>query len=657
MRHHTFAESDKFPVVLLCKPTAFQKHALQVNYVDALVNLGVTDPVMAVTLEMGNGKPKADEIKEYLNQLLPDLKDMGTKFLYVLEGTYFKTLVKKLKADPFLGYALPCAIKGYEDMTVVYGINFQQLVYNPGLIEKMDRTLTALATSIQGTYTDPGQGIIESAGYPCTYAEIKKALEKLHQYPSLSCDIEAFSLRFEKAGIGTITFCWDEHNGIAFPVDYCVLDAPQDGEYGKQINNKPVKELLRQFFESYKGNLTFHNAAYDVKAIIYNLWMNGLLDTPGLLHGLEVMTRNLDDTKIIAYLAQNSTAGNKLSLKALAHEFAGNWAVDEIKDIRRIHIKDLLQYNLVDGLSTIYIKKRDYPIMVQDNQEALYQGLMKDSLKLIIQLELTGMPMDMSMVQKAKEELETLDNGYLSTISNSPIIHQFNTWIQVQAMNKANAKLKTKQHPLEKFKDVVFNPNSNPQLQVLLYDQLGLPVLDRTDTGLPATGGETLEKLINHAPTPEIKSLLEALIGHAGVAKILSAFIPSFEEALLKPDGKNYLHGSFNIGGTVSGRLSSSDPNMQQIPSGSDFGKLIKSCFSAPKGWIFCGADFNSLEDYISALTTKDPNKLKVYEGLNQYIVTVNGVDHRITENTIVEFDGKPITGKELYEILQSSAP
>lgn len=595
MRHHTFAESDKFPVVLLCKPTAFQKHALQVNYVDALVKLGVTDPVMAVTLEMGNGKPKAEEIKEYLNQLLPDLKDMGTKFLYVLEGTYFKTLVKKPKADPFLGYALPCAIKGYEDMTVVYGINFQQLVYNPGLIEKMDRTLAALATSIQGTYTDPGQGIIESAGYPCTYAEIKKALEKLHQYPSLSCDIEAFSLRFEKAGIGTITFCWDEHNGIAFPVDYCVLDAQQDGEYGKQINNKPVKELLRQFFESYKGNLTFHHAAYDVKVIIYNLWMNGLLDTPGLLRGLEVMTRNLDDTKIIAYLAQNSTAGNKLSLKALAHEFAGNWAVDEIKDIRRIHIKELLQYNLVDGLSTIYVKKRDYPIMVQDNQEALYQGLMKDSLKLIIQLELTGMPMDMSMVQKAKEELETLDNGYLSTISNSPIIHQFNTWIQVQAMNKANAKLKTKQHPLEKFKDVVFNPNSNPQLQVLLYDQLGLPVLDRTDTGLPATGGETLEKLINHAPTPEIKSLLEALIGHAGVAKILSAFIPSFEEALLKPDGKNYLHGSFNIGGTVSGRLSSSDPNMQQIPSGSDFGKLIKSCFSAPKGWIFCGADFSSL--------------------------------------------------------------
>ena len=53
--------------------------------------------------------------------------------------------------------------------------------------------------------------------------------------------------------------------------------------------------------------------------------------------------------------------------------------------------------------------------------------------------------------------------------------------------------------------------------------------------------------------------------------------------------------------------------NMQQLPSGSTFGKLIKKCVKAPSGWLFAGADFNSLEDYISALTTKDPNKLKVY--------------------------------------------
>lgn len=60
-------------------------------------------------------------------------------------------------------------------------------------------------------------------------------------------------------------------------------------------------------------------------------------------------------------------------------------------------------------------------------------------------------------------------------------------------------------------------------------------------------------------------------------------------------------------------RLSLNIRNLQNIPAGSTFGELIKSCFVAPKGWIFGGADFNSLEDMISALTTKDPNKISVY--------------------------------------------
>lgn len=75
-----------------------------------------------------------------------------------------------------------------------------------------------------------------------------------------------------------------------------------------------------------------------------------------------------------------------------------------------------------------------------------------------------------------------------------------------------------------------------------------------------------------------------------------------------------YLLGNFNIGGTLSGRLSSSDPNLQNLPAtGTKYAKLIKDCFEAPPGWLFIGLDFDSLEDKISALTTKDPNKLAVY--------------------------------------------
>lgn len=614
MRHHIFSTADTYQLALLTKPAAFNKTALESNYVTPLKSMGFSQDIIAVTLDQGEkGKPTAQEIKDYLNELLPALNSLGVQTLYVMDGNYFKALTKKAKAEPFAGYVLPVAVPGFEHMKVALGVSYPQLVYNPDLQEKLTRSLEAVTCNAAGVYSDPGSGIIHSAQYPEGLQDIQAALNSLHQYPELSCDIEAFSLRFNEAGIGTITFCWDEHNGIAFACDYVPI-TPVDGEYGMQLHNPAVKAMLKAFFESYKGRLTFHHASYDVKVLIYELWMENLLDTPGLLRGLEVMTKAMDDTKIIAYLAYNSTAGNVLGLKSLAHEFAGNWAKDDIKDIRRIPLPELLTYNLVDGISTNYIKKRDYPLMVKDKQEDLYKGLMLDSLKLIIQIELTGMPMSRKKIQETKETLLGIQEKHLNTVLSNPLIQAFNHHLQVKMMNLANSKLKLKRHPLSKFVDVVLNPNSGPQLQDLLYEQWQLPVIDFTDSKAPATGADTLEKLINHTQDPLQKEVLKALIGYGKVTKILSTFIPAFEGAISK-DGSDtvWLHGCFNLGGTVSGRLSSSDPNLQNIPAGSEYGKLIKQCFLGPVGWLFSGADFSSLEDYISALTTKDPNKLNVY--------------------------------------------
>jgi DNA polymerase-1 len=108
--------------------------------------------------------------------------------------------------------------------------------------------------------------------------------------------------------------------------------------------------------------------------------------------------------------------------------------------------------------------------------------------------------------------------------------------------------------------------------------------------------------------------VLKALIKYSEVAKILGTFISALKEkSVIKEDGNYYLHGNFNTTGTKSGRQSSSSPNLTNLPSGSTYGKLIKSCFKAPKGRVMLGADFDSLENKVSALTTSDPNKLKVY--------------------------------------------
>lgn len=624
MRYITYADSERYPIAILVKATSFKRQEILTNYVDFLTSAGIPiHDIISYSLKYNeSNKAPASLIKEYLMELLPALDSIGVSHLFVTDAAYFKTLTRQTKAEPHFGYVLPCKIAGFEHMNVVLGLNYQQLIYNPALTPKLESSLQTLAEHYKGTYQPPGIGIIHSAQYPQGLQEVRGALQRLHQYEALTCDIEGFSLRFNEAGVGTIAFAWDEHNGIAFECDYVNETDGYQLTKALKADNLVCKRELRQFFEEYRGKLIFHHAPYDIKALIYNLWMTDLMDRKGMLKGLEILTRDMEDTKIIAYLATNSTAGNVLGLKALAHEFAGNWAVEEIKDIRRVPLPDLLQYNLVDCLSTWYVYKKYRPIMVADQQEQIYQELMLPSLKMILQMELIGMPINDDKLIEVKDQLRVQEQLCLDTIRKSPTIQIFTLLVQQSAMESANAKLKIKQHPLEKFSGVEFNPNSGPQLQRLLYELMALPVLDYTDSGQPATGAETIEKLINHTTNPGYKEILEALIGYGKVSKILGTFIPAFERGLVKDQsGIRWLHGSFNLGGTVSGRLSSSDPNLQNIPAGATgsevkqlYGKLIKSCFSAPDGWLFCGADFNSLEDYISALTTKDPNKLAVYE-------------------------------------------
>ena len=147
----------------------------------------------------------------------------------------------------------------------------------------------------------------------------------------------------------------------------------------------------------------------------------------------------------------------------------------------------------------------------------------------------------------------------------------------------------------------------------MIYTYLGYEVIDTTDSKAPATGMETLAKLINHAKSETHKLIFENLIGLTKADKILTSFIPAFEQAQQLPDGTWRLYGNFNLGGTQSGRLSSSEPNMQNLPSGSTYAKIVKMCFPSPKGWVFCGADFAALEAISEALLSRDPNKLKIY--------------------------------------------
>lgn len=630
MRYLTFdgQEHESYDVAFLVP--RLNEEEMRKHYLDP----AKLDPSMVIAFDLLQTKKKTpvSDQKGYLAELMPILKELNVKHIVVCDADYFKTIVKETKAESWLGYVKQAASDVNQKLeytpNAFYCPNFAGVFYDPPKwTAKIGQALEALTTFIADGYEAPGEGIIKFAAYPKTVTEIQTWLQRLLDMDvDLTCDIEGFSLKHYDAGIGTIAFAWNQHEGIAFPVDYWDLQTKTpEGDYGWQTKNDAIRELLAEFFRLFKRKIIFHNISYDAMVLIYQLYMDNILDTAGLLDGMDHMLKNWDDTKLITYLATNSCAGNKLGLKDQAQEYAGNYAVEEIKDIRRIPLDDLLQYNLVDCLSTWYVHTKHYDTMVADEQLEIYETLFKPAILDVIQMQLTGLPINRDEVAKARVQLQADQDDAVARMVALPLVQEFEAYRLRMFTQKKNAEWKTKRMTEDEIfqaafksetwkKEISFNPNSGNQLQVLLFELLKLPVLDLTDTKQPATGKDTLKKLKNHTTDEDVLTFLDALIDYTDVTIILSIFIPAFESAIQGPDGWHYLFGNFNLGGTKSGRLSSNDPNLQNIPAtGTKYAKTIKNCVQAPPGWLLVGLDFASLEDRISALTTKDPNKLKVY--------------------------------------------
>ncbi len=618
MKHIPFGDT---PVIgILIKESALKTSQIQTEYVDQL------DPLKCIgfSLEYDRKKPSAACIKSYLEQLLPVLVQQGIHYLFCCDAEYFKKLTKQTKAAPHLGYVLSCAIKGYEQLHVVYGINYEQFFYNPANRTKQGLAIQGLLAHAKDEYIPLGTGIIHSESYPESHTAISEALANLHQYDALTCDIEAYSLKHHSAGIGTIAFAWNQHEGIAFTVDYMVRE-PHTVEvwdntdkkfkkrtaYGVEHRNEPIRALLKKFFEEYQGKLIYHNASYDVYVLVYQLWMEHLTDQVGLHTGLEHMMPKTECTKLLTYFATNSCAGNKLGLKEQAHEFTGAYAQEDIKDIRLIQKDELLTYNLVDCLGTWFVHDKHLPTVHADKQFDIYQ-LYLNFMVDIIQAQLTGMCLDMAEVKRANGKLLNIRGTAKRNLVQSPVVKAFTDRMIALEVVTRNASYKTKVITKEDAK-FEFKVGSGKQLRELLYVDMGLPIIDFTKTKQAATGADTLKKLVHHTDNQQYKTVLKYITEYTQADKILSTFISKFLEATCDKDGNYFVYGSFNLGGTVSGRLSASGGiNLQTIPSGSVYAKLIKQCFIAPKGMAFLGSDFNSLESVINTLLTKDPNKEKI---------------------------------------------
>ena len=566
----------KITTAILIKDDVIDFQSLNEYYYKPLDKLGIQrEQIEVYKLIYDNPKKVTAKVgKAWLTKVEEDLPDSIIN-LIIADSHYYKWITKTTKVSKNLGVSVMGKLEGYEDFRCVYVPNYKSLYKQPENQELINLGLETIAGFVKSA-------VIYSEEYAVALDTERDLLDRLHQYSKLTIDIETTGLNLDSTII-TIAFAWDKHNGIA-------IDVRETGYWN-----------IKEFIVNYSGTLIMHNALFDAKLLISNWWMETETDYEGMQRGLNVF-ETVDDTMLLTYLDKNATTKVDLGLKGNSLEYVGNYALD-VTDATKHEQKDLLKYNLIDTLATWFV----YTKYNSQLKSEAYTEIFQPSIKPILKMMLVGLPLDQSVVTKAYSQLEQEEATLRNNLDNCKIVQTSNTIFQLEAMNAANAKLKTKVRPLEDFSDVIFNPGSGKQIATILFTHLKLPVLDKTAGGSPATDAKTLKKLKNHTSDTEALKLIDAILKISEISKITGTFLKAFKA------GGDFLHGNLKLGGTQSGRLSSNSPNLTNLPAQGEMGKLIKSCVVAPKGWLFAGADFNALEARINAIVSEDPNRIKIY--------------------------------------------
>jgi len=341
---------------------------------------------------------------------------------------------------------------------------------------------------------------------------------------------------------------------------------------------------------------------------------------------------------LMAYLAKNATTQVSLGLKEVALEYVGNYAI-EIEDVTKYTKREILEYNLIDALGTFYVYDKYFEELATEPYLTIFQPSIYPLLKMM----LTGLPVDSNRVTEVHNILNAQEKVLREQIQENTCVIEFTKQLRISTCTAANSQLKKLVKTVDDFASVEFNPSSHVQLAKLLFGMLELPILDKTKSGAPATGADTLKDLVNHTNDGDIHDLLGFVQELSDVTKINGTFIKAFMQE------KDFIHGNLKLGGTQSGRLSSNNPNLTNLPAHGSMGKLVKSCVVAPDGWLFAGADYSALEERIGAILSQDPNRVKVYtDGFDGHSMRA----HKYFANQmpdIVEALNKAETAKEFW--------
>ena len=384
--------------------------------------------------------------------------------------------------------------------------------------------------------------------------KFKKLLEELKTTKVFAFDFETTHYDPMKAKAVGVSFCWEK--GLAFYIPFNALGDIREDEILKDLK------------------IVFENK--DIKKIGQNIKYDMLI-----LRNMGVAVNGVSfDTMVASYLLDPSKSKHNLS--DISYEQLGR-QTSSIEELIGKGKKAITMDQVdVQKVSDYCCEDSDVVFSLKPGLEKKLKEKELDELFCKVEIPLIDVLADM------EARGVSIDKKYLARLS--------------EEIQKDIAKLEKK---IFKLAGETFNINSSKQLQVILFEKMKMPVIKRTKTGA-STNEEVLRVLSEKGELPRV------ILSYRGLAKLKSTYVDSLPELVNPRTGR--IHTSFNQAVTATGRLSSSEPNLQNIPIRTEMGKKIRRAFIAEKtSGVILSADYSQIELRILADLSGDKNLIKAF--------------------------------------------
>ena len=401
----------------------------------------------------------------------------------------------------------------------------------------------------------------DRSGYECilTEAQLDGWLQRLDEAELVALDTETTALDAIQARLVGLSFCIEPGRAAYLPLGHHYAGAPD------QLPFDATLEKLRPWLESAKHKKLGQHLKYD-RHVFAN-------------HGIR-LAGIVDDTLLESYVLESdqshelgNLAERHCGLKTISYDDVTGKGANRIS-FAQVDLERAAQYAAEDADVTLRVHRALAPrLAAEDKLARLYRDIELPVAEILYRMERHGVLIDTQALAR-----------------------------QSDALGRRLLEIEATAHALA---GQPFNLNSPKQLAEILFAKHGLPVVKKTASGTPSTDEEVLQKLAEDYPLP--KCLLE----HRTFAKLKGTYADKLPKMVNPATGR--VHTSFSQAVAVTGRLASSDPNLQNIPIRTPEGRRIRAAFVAPAGCRLVSADYSQIELRIMAHLSGDPGLLDAF--------------------------------------------